>query len=81
VDVPVLEQLATQYARIRAAQRVIDEVGMFARGSVGQIRGPPAVRIEQEATVLFHRLADQFAMTPTARARLGSQAGGALAEA
>ena len=53
VDVPMLEQLAVQYARIRAAQKVIAAYGMFTRGSVGQIREHPAVRIEREATRVF----------------------------
>jgi P27 family predicted phage terminase small subunit len=71
VDLPMLEQLATQYARIKAAQRVIEAQGYFAAGSTGQMKEHPAVKMEQEATVLFHRLADQFALTPTARTRLG----------
>jgi P27 family predicted phage terminase small subunit len=71
VDVPLLEQLAVQYARIRGAQRVIDEVGLFTRGSVGQIREHPALRIEREATIVFDRLAQQFGLGPLGRTRLG----------
>lgn len=71
VDVPALEQLATQYARIRQAQRVIAEDGHFTRGSVGQLREHPALKIEREATTMFLKLADQFALTPVARTRLG----------
>jgi P27 family predicted phage terminase small subunit len=71
VDVPILEQLAMQYARIKAAQRVIESEGYFARGSTGQIKEAPWVKMEREATMLFHRLADQFALTPLARTRLG----------
>lgn len=71
VDVPALEQLCEQYARVRAAQRVIAEVGMFARGSTGQIREHPALKIEREATAMFLRLAEHFALTPIARTRLG----------
>ncbi len=71
VDVPLLEQLATQYARIRQARRVVEEVGHFSRGSMGQVREHPALKIEREATMLFQRLADQFALSPLARARLG----------
>lgn len=71
VDVPMLEQLCVQYSRIRAAQRVIADVGLFTRGSVGQIRAHPAVRIEAEATILFDRLAQQFGIGPLGRTRLG----------
>jgi P27 family predicted phage terminase small subunit len=71
VDLPLLEQLATQYARIKAAQRVIESEGYFARGSTGQIKEAPWMKMERESTALFHRLADQFALTPLARTRLG----------
>lgn len=71
VDVPVLEQLSTQYARIRQAQRVLAEDGHFVRGSVGQLREHPAMKIEREATLLFLRIAEHYALTPIARTRLG----------
>lgn len=71
IDVPVLEQLATQYARIRQAQRVLAEDGHFVRGSVGQLREHPAMKIEREATVLFLKIAEHYALTPIARTRLG----------
>jgi P27 family predicted phage terminase small subunit len=71
VDVPLLEMLSTQYARIRAAQRVIEEAGYFSKGSTGQVREHPALKIEREATVLFHRIAMEFGMTPIGRTRLG----------
>lgn len=56
VDVPVLEQLATQYARIRQSQRVLAEDGHFTRGSVGQIREHPALKIEREATRMLRQI-------------------------
>jgi P27 family predicted phage terminase small subunit len=71
VDIPVLEQLATQYARIRQAQRVIAEVGHFELGSRGQVKEHPALKIEREATRTFLTLAEQYALTPVARTRLG----------
>jgi P27 family predicted phage terminase small subunit len=71
VDTPALEQLATQYARIRAAQRVIDEAGYFARGSTGQIKEHPALKIEERATNLFLKLAEHYGLTAIARTRLG----------
>lgn len=71
VDGPALEQLAMQYARIRGAQRVIAEAGYFAKGSTGQIREHPALKIEREATSMFLKLAEHYALTPIARTRLG----------
>jgi P27 family predicted phage terminase small subunit len=71
VDGPALEQLAVQYARIRGAQRVIAESGYFSKGSTGQIREHPALRIEREATNQFLKIAEHFALTPIARTRLG----------
>jgi P27 family predicted phage terminase small subunit len=71
VDVPVLEQLSTQYARIRQAQRVLAQDGHFVRGSVGQLRPHPALKVEQDATTLFLKMAEHYALTPVARTRLG----------
>lgn len=71
VDVPVLEQLATQYARIRQAQRVLSQDGHFTRGSMGQIREHPAMKIERDATAMFLKIAEHYALTPIARTRLG----------
>ena len=71
VDVPLLEMLATQYARIRGAQRVISETGYFATGSVGQLREHPALKIEREATTTFHRICQEFGLSPIGRTRLG----------
>jgi P27 family predicted phage terminase small subunit len=71
VDVPVLEQLSVQYARIRQAQRVLAIDGHYVRGSVGQLRPHPALKIEQDATNLFFKIAEHYALTPVARTRLG----------
>jgi P27 family predicted phage terminase small subunit len=71
VDVPVLEMLATQYARVKQSRRVIAEDGHFALGSVGQIREHPALKIERESMAAFLRLAEQYGLTPVARTRLG----------
>lgn len=71
VDIPALEMLSVQYARICSIREVIDEVGFFARGSTGQITEHPALKIEREATALFLKLAEHYGLTPIARARLG----------
>jgi P27 family predicted phage terminase small subunit len=71
IDRFALEQVATQYARIRQAQRVIKADGHFARGSTGQLVEHPALKIERSATDLFLKLAEHYALTPIARTRLG----------
>lgn len=71
VDKPALEMLATQYARAKQAGRVVAEQGLLALGSAGQFRIHPAVIAEREATTQFLRLAEQYALTPVARTRLG----------
>lgn len=71
VDSAALRMLATQYARWRQAGRVVAADGHFARGSVGQLREHPALKIEREAHVLYLKTAEQFGLTPMARTRLG----------
>jgi P27 family predicted phage terminase small subunit len=71
VDRPVLKQLAVQYARIEQAQRVLAQDGHFTRGSVGQLKEHPALKIEANATALFLKLAEHYGLTPVARTRLG----------
>jgi P27 family predicted phage terminase small subunit len=71
VDVPVLEQLAVQYARIRQAQRVLAQDGHYSRGSAGQLKRHPAMDIETNATAMFLKIAEHYALTPVARTRLG----------
>jgi P27 family predicted phage terminase small subunit len=71
VDDVALRMLSTQYARWRQAGRVVADDGHFVRGSVGQLREHPAIRIEREAHGLFLKTAEQFGLTPMARTRLG----------
>ena len=71
VDVAALEMAATAYARFRQAKRVVDAQGVVARGSTGQIREHPALKTEREAQAMFLRFAEQYALTPVARTRLG----------
>lgn len=71
VDIGALEALCTFYARAKQAGRVIKSEGMFTQGSVGQLREHPAVRIERDSWRSFLTLAEQYALTPVARTRLG----------
>jgi P27 family predicted phage terminase small subunit len=71
VDEVALSMLATQYARWCQAGRVVAEFGHFATSSVGQLKEHPALKIERDAHAMFLRTAEQFGLTPVARARLG----------
>jgi P27 family predicted phage terminase small subunit len=71
VDTMALEALCTQWARAKQAGRVINARGLFARGSTGQLTEHPAVAIERNAHAMFLRFAEQYALTPVARTRLG----------
>jgi P27 family predicted phage terminase small subunit len=71
VDTAALEMLCTQYARAKQAARIIAEQGHLARGSTGQLTEHPAIRTEREAAMAFLRFAEQYALTPVARTRLG----------
>ena len=71
IDAAVIEQMATQFSRIREAQAIIKQHGLTSFGHAGQLTVHPAVKIEREATTLFLKLAEQYALTPVARTRLG----------
>jgi P27 family predicted phage terminase small subunit len=71
VDRAALEMMATQYARAKQASRVIAEHGHLARGSTGQLVEHPSLATERAAAQMFLRMAEQYALTPVARTRLG----------
>lgn len=71
VDLPALEGLCIHYARAKQAGRVVASEGHFTRGSQGQLKEHPALKIEREAWSLFWKMAEHFALTPVARTRLG----------
>jgi P27 family predicted phage terminase small subunit len=71
VDTAALEMAATAYSRFRQARRVVDAQGVLTRGSTGQLREHPALKTEREAQSQYLRFAEQYALTPVARTRLG----------
>ncbi len=71
VDEGALEMLCTQYARAVQARRIIEDQGLLARGSTGQLVEHPAIATERNAAQAFLRFAEQYALTPVARTRLG----------
>lgn len=71
VDRAALEMTATAYARVLQARRVIAEEGMMSVGHRGQPREHPMLSTERAAMQTFLRFAEQYALTPVARTRLG----------
>jgi P27 family predicted phage terminase small subunit len=71
VDVAALEMAASAYARFRQARRVIDEEGVMSTGSTGQIVEHPMLATERQSQAQYLRFAEQYALTPVARTRLG----------
>lgn len=71
VDVPALVLLGTQYARAAQARKIIAKDGLTSFGSQMQVVEHPAVKIERQATGMFMKIAEHYALTPIARTRLG----------
>ena len=71
VDRAALEMMSTQYARAKQAGRVLAEQGALTKGSTGQLVEHPAMATERNAINTFLRFAEQYALTPVARTRLG----------
>lgn len=77
IDVPPakvssLAKLEMTIVNLQTYRHARAKVGnLVALGSTGQLTEHPAVAIERAAAAVVLRLATEFAMTPTARARLG----------
>jgi P27 family predicted phage terminase small subunit len=72
VDRGALIAMCTQWARSVTAGRVVAQEGFFALGSMGQLVEHPALAIERQSHALFLRFAEQYALTPSARARVAA---------
>lgn len=71
VDKLALEMMCIQYARMKQVGKVIARQGHLVRGAGGTLREHPSLKTEREAAGLFFRVAEQYALTPVARTRLG----------
>jgi P27 family predicted phage terminase small subunit len=71
IDRPMLEFAAIQYARARQASRMVEDQGLIAKGSTGQLKEHPLLETERKAMTAYLRFIEQFAGTPQARVRLG----------
>jgi P27 family predicted phage terminase small subunit len=71
IDLPAATMMCVSYALFERARQDVEEFGMYALGSMGQVVVAPAVQILQANAQVYLRFAEQFAATPSARARLG----------
>lgn len=72
IDGAALTAMCLQWERGQQARKVLKEEGLFALGSTGQVVPHPALEIERAAHTLFIRFAEQFGITPVARARIAA---------
>jgi len=71
IDAVALEGLCVLVARARAARELVERDGIVAHTAKGVPVVHPAVRVERDAWQAFLRFAEQYALTPVARTRLG----------
>jgi len=70
IDAGTLEACAVFWGRAREARAIIAREGFVHRGDRGLVQHP-AVKVERESWNSFRLLAEQFGLSPAARARLG----------
>jgi P27 family predicted phage terminase small subunit len=72
IDTAALTALCVQWHRAEQARQVLAAEGLFALGSTGQVTEHPALAVERQAHMMFIRFAEQFGITPVARARIAA---------
>ena len=72
VDRSALIAMCIQWAAAVRLGRVIKEEGYFATGSTGQLVEHPAFAMQRASHAMFLRFAEQYAITPAARARVAA---------
>jgi P27 family predicted phage terminase small subunit len=80
VDAAAFESLCMSWQRACDARAVVEEEGLFSFGSMGQVIEHPALSIERNARAEFLKFAEQFGITPVARARIAAAAAMAQAQ-
>lgn len=70
-DLVALEGLAVMVGRARQARAALEGEPLVVRGSQSWMIPNPLLRIERDAWAAAQRVAVEFGMTPSARARLG----------
>jgi P27 family predicted phage terminase small subunit len=70
VDRAALTAMCHAWADSCAARKLIAKQGRFVPGSMGQLVEHPAVATARNSDAMFLRYAEQFGLTPAARARI-----------
>lgn len=74
-DLTALSVYCEAYARYRAARRDLDANGtMYTDTGTGSIKAHPATTILNQALAQMHGFMTEFGLTPSARARVASEA-------
>lgn len=71
IDAPLLTELCSALGVARQARETVEAEGVFVTGAKGGLVTHPAWRVQRDATVLALRIAEQYGLSPSARARLG----------
>lgn len=71
VDAVALEGLCVLVARAREARKLLAREGLVTKTDRGTPIVHPALRVERDAWRAFLAFAEQYALTPVARTRLG----------
>lgn len=72
LDYGALTAMTIQWARATTAGRIIQQEGLVAMGSMSQLVEHPMLGTERAAHALFLRYAEQYGLTPVARARVAA---------
>jgi P27 family predicted phage terminase small subunit len=72
VDRAALAALCIQWARAESARALVERQGEYVPGSMGQLVEHPGLAVERQAHALFLRFAEQYGLTPSARARIAA---------
>jgi len=70
VDRLALHAMCIQWARAMQAGKVIARQGHLVRG-MGGLKEHPSLRTERQSFEMFRKFAEEYALTPSARTRLG----------
>jgi len=71
VDALALEAMCLAYWQMKEAEKLLKKDGILSTGSQGQLVEHPAAGTMRAASSLFAKYAEQYALTPVARTRLG----------
>ncbi|HWE82793.1 MAG TPA: phage terminase small subunit P27 family [Gaiellaceae bacterium] len=74
IDRAALQAMCIEWSRYLDANADVEEESPYALGSMGQVVEHPAVGTARTSAHMFLRFAEQFGLTPSARARISAMA-------